>query len=134
MRPYRLTVRGRPHYAGTQADARALKRDTGATWTEVEVPTDKAGLLAFLNENGPSSPAPTDPAPAPPVVDAPADDAPPPPPAAPLALDAASVLARMDNPSLDIDAIIESIAHMKGGYALKRVAGAVAMRFEELSR
>ena len=33
-----------------------------------------------------------------------------------------------------LDAIVESIARMKGGYALKRVAGAVAIRFDELSR
>lgn len=34
---------------------------------------------------------------------------------APLALDAASVLARMDNPDLNVDAIIENIARVKGG-------------------
>ena len=49
MRLYRLTVHGRAHYVGTQADARTMKRESSAAWTEVEVPTDKAGLLAFLN-------------------------------------------------------------------------------------
>lgn len=127
MRLYRLTVGGRACYAGTQADARAMKRETGATWTEVEVPTDKAGLLAFLNENAPGPPATIVPVPALPIA-----ALPPTPASSPL--DAGSVLARMDNPNLDIDAIIESIASMTGGYALKRVAGAVAIRFEELSR
>lgn len=32
-------------YAGTQADANAK----GRGWTQEEVPTDKAGLLAYLN-------------------------------------------------------------------------------------
>lgn len=124
MRLYRLIVAGRPRYVGTQADARAMKRDTGAAWTEIDVPTDKAGLLDFLD------------APA-----APEEDTATPPEArrvpnnrSAVALDAASVLARMDNPDLDLDAIVEAIAVMKGGYALKRVAGAVAIRFEELSR
>ena len=130
MRLYRLRIRGRAHYAGTQADARGLKRDTGAAWEEVDVPTGKAELIAFLNENAPGTPATpaSPPAPAAPPVEQ-LRPAP-----APLPLDAASVLARMDNPALDLDAIIETIARMKGGYALKRVAGAVAVRFEELSR
>ncbi len=130
MRLYRLRIRGRAHYAGTQADARALKRDTGAAWEEVDVPTGKAELIAFLNENAPGTPATpaSPPAPAAPPVEQ-LRPAP-----APLPLDAASVLARMDNPALDLDAIIETIARMKGGYALKGVAGAVAVRFEELSR
>lgn len=123
MRLYRLIVAGRPRYVGTQADARAMKRDTGAAWTEIDVPTDKAGLLAFLD--APATPE--------------EDTAPPQPPRvsehrSALALNAASVLARMDNPDLGLDAIVEAIAVMKGGYALKRVAGAVAIRFEELSR
>ena len=128
MRLYRLTIRGRVCYAGTQADARAMKRETGATWIEIEVLTDKAGLLAFLNENAPGPPAPIA------SVPASAAQAPSRTPATPLALNAESILARMDNPDLSIDGIIETIARMKGGYALKRVAGAVASRFEELSR
>jgi len=43
MRLYR-TAAGQ--WAGTQADARAL---AGKAWDEVDVPTDKPGLLAFLN-------------------------------------------------------------------------------------
>lgn len=125
MRLYRLIVDGRPRYVGTQADARATKRDTGAAWTEIDVPTDKAGLLAFLDAlHAPVAPAA---APAPPPSRAPQ-------PRTAAALDAASVLARMDNPDLGLDAIVEAIAVMKGGYALKRIAGAVAIRFEELSR
>lgn len=110
-----------------QADARAIKRETGQTWAEVEVPTDKTGLIGFLNENALAIPA--RPAPTPPTVPTPAIET-----HLEAALDATSVLARMDNPGLGIDAIIEGIAAMKGGYALKRVAGAVAIRFEELSR
>ena len=130
MRLYCLRIRGRAHYAGTQADARALKRETGAAWEEVDVPTGKAELIAFLNENAPGTP----PTPAPPAVPVapPAEQLQPLP--APLPLDAASILARMDNPALDLDAIVEAIARMRGGYALKRIAGAVAVRFEELSR
>lgn len=73
-------------------------------------------------------------APTPPVAPAPAIPLHVEATAAPKALDSASVLAQMDNPSLSIDTIVEGIAAMKGGYALKRVAGAVAIRFEELSR
>lgn len=134
MKLYRVIVRGRARYAGTQADARAMKRETGVPWAEVEVPTAKAGLLAFLNEHATGLLAPAEPLPAAPVAPAPIVQASPLAAAAPLALDAASVLARMDNPDLSVDAIVEDIARMKGGYALKRVAGAVAIRFEELSR
>lgn len=49
-------------------------------------------------------------------------------------MDASAVIARMDNPGGKIDDVIEFIAKMRGGHALKRVAGAVAMRFEELSK
>lgn len=124
MKLYRLTIAGRAHYVGTQADARAMKRESGAAWTEVDVPTGKADLLAFLN----ASPPPQRPAPLPPTEPLQ------PVPTSPPALDATSVLARMDNPGLAVDAIVEGTAHMKGGYALKRIAGAVAIRFEELSR
>lgn len=47
---------------------------------------------------------------------------------------ATAVLARSDNPGGSIDMIVEAIAKMKGGAALKRVAGAVAVKFEELSK
>jgi hypothetical protein len=44
-------------WSGTQADAKAdvrAEKDNGAQsaeWKEVDVPTDKAGLLAWLNAN-----------------------------------------------------------------------------------
>jgi hypothetical protein len=38
-------------WTGTQADAKAHAREAGVSWREVEVPTDKAGLMAFLNEH-----------------------------------------------------------------------------------
>lgn len=129
MRLYRLIVRGRARYVGTQADARAMKRETGEAWAEIDVPTDKAGLLVFLNENAPAITQPG--APPPPLPPTAATQ---PPAPAPLVLDATSILARMDNPGLNIDAIVNGIAALKGGYALKRVAGAVAVRFEELAR
>lgn len=42
------TPKGR--WAGTQADAKAIGKEDGG-WSEAEVPTDKPGLLAFLNEH-----------------------------------------------------------------------------------
>lgn len=39
-------------WAGTQDDAKALAKSTGGDWTAREVPTDKPGLLAFLNATG----------------------------------------------------------------------------------
>lgn len=38
-------------WSGTQADAKAYAKSTGQSWTEIEVPTDKVGLMAFLNEH-----------------------------------------------------------------------------------
>lgn len=39
-------------WEGTQDDAKACARaNPGSTWEAVEVPTDKAGLLAWLNNN-----------------------------------------------------------------------------------
>ena len=38
-------------WTGTQADAKAHARDNATTWKEVEVPVDKAGLMAFLNRH-----------------------------------------------------------------------------------
>jgi hypothetical protein len=100
------------------------------------VPIGKADLIAFLNAPAPGTPAPppTPPVPAPPPVAMPHSPLATREPASSIPLDAAAVLARMDNPRLDVDTIVETIARMKGGYALKRVAGAVAIRFEELSR
>lgn len=42
------TPKGR--WAGTQADAKEIGKEDGG-WREDEVPTDKPGLLAFLNEH-----------------------------------------------------------------------------------
>lgn len=89
-------------------------------------------MIGFLNENAVAVPAPRAATPLPiatPAI-APRIEA----TTKPASLDATSVLARMENPGISIDAIVEGIAAMKGGYALKRIAGAVAIRFEELSR
>jgi hypothetical protein len=46
---------GHAKWDGTQADARETRHEAGYTKTknteEVDVPTDKAGLLKFLNDN-----------------------------------------------------------------------------------
>jgi len=46
---------------------------------------------------------------------------------------ATSILSRIDNPKIPVDDVVETIGTSKG-YALRRYAGAVALRFEELSK
>lgn len=46
-----ITAAGR--YVGTQAEAKA----DGKGWTQVEVPTDKAGLIDYLNTLPPAQPS-----------------------------------------------------------------------------
>lgn len=60
MRLYRIGALWR----GTEADAKAAAKEAGEDWHKVEVPTDKPGLLGFLNQLAPAAP-----------VDAPIDDA-----------------------------------------------------------
>lgn len=48
MRLYRTA---KDRWVGTQDDA----RKDGRGWTQVEVPTDKPGLLTFLNDNTPAA-------------------------------------------------------------------------------
>lgn len=46
----RLYVTEKGRWAGTQADANALLKEHGDKgWEQVEVPTDKPGLLSFLD-------------------------------------------------------------------------------------
>lgn len=45
----RLYVTPNGQWAGTQADAKAIAKEEGTGWEQVEVPTDKEGLLCFLN-------------------------------------------------------------------------------------
>lgn len=82
----RLYVTPAGRWAGTQADAKAIGKEDGG-WEEFEVPTDKPGLLEFLN----SRQVGAAPAPAPaiePETPAPAPvPAAPPPTALSLALD-----------------------------------------------
>lgn len=49
------------HWAGTQEEAKTLAKQHSTTWEQCEVPYDKAGLLAFLNEHqvGASTPVNT---------------------------------------------------------------------------
>lgn len=61
MRLYR-TATG--HWTGTIADAtKAARIDADGRWDQIEVPTDKAGLIAFLNdmEARPATPAASQP-------------------------------------------------------------------------
>lgn len=126
-------------YVGTQADAKRLDKD----FTQVEVPTDKDGLMAFLNR---AKIAPANAVGAPPVITAPepeveveveddiADLLGEEPVAPPRAVDmsASGTLSRMDNPDIRVDDVVEAIGKSKM-HALKRFAGAVAMRFQELA-
>lgn len=137
MRLYRTPAGS---WAGTQADAKALAKADATTWAEVEVPVDKPGLLAFLNEHKVGSRAvgvregtvetqeafeATHVAPEPPCL-----------PAAILVpsrpMTGEATLARMDNPGVDVDGICETIGRARG-YALKRYAGAVSVAFQGLS-
>lgn len=49
MRLYRIVGSA---WAGTQAEAKKLSAEYNAPWHEAEIPTDKPGLLAFLNSTG----------------------------------------------------------------------------------
>lgn len=44
-------------WLGTQAEAKAVAREHGTKWTAVDVPTDKPGLIAWLNDEGRVIPA-----------------------------------------------------------------------------
>lgn len=48
-------------------------------------------------------------------------------------MSACRIVTQIDNPHVDVDAIVENIAKAKG-QTLRRYAGAVAVRFEELSK
>jgi hypothetical protein len=50
MRLYLVTDGHGSDWEGTQDDAKRKAREYAAKWDQVEVPTDKAGLLNFLNE------------------------------------------------------------------------------------
>ncbi len=111
-----------------------------------EIPTDLSGLMAHLNELhkiiaekpveqviGDFHPAmletseevvfPAEPGPVFEPLPAPV----------PRDMSAGAVLARMDQPGIDVDGVVEAIAKAKG-YALRRYSGAVAVRFEEMSK
>lgn len=116
MRLYRTPT---GQWAGTQEDAKALAKAEGITWTLVDVPVDKPGLLAFLNLHRVGAKPKIEP-PRPVGLNIPRD----------LSADAA--LSRMDNPGIDVDGICETIGKARG-YALKRYARAVAVAFHGLT-
>jgi hypothetical protein len=47
----RLYVTPAGRWAGTQAEAKQLAREEGSGWEQVDVPTDKEGLLSFLDSH-----------------------------------------------------------------------------------
>ena len=47
----KLYTTGQGHWAGTQADARKVKREQGLPCDSYEVPVSKQELLTFLNTN-----------------------------------------------------------------------------------
>lgn len=119
-------------YHGTQAEARAAAKAAGLRFDPAKhsekVPTDKAGLIAYLNEHL-SAPAP---------ASAPQRSA----AVTPLATaertlpalrpnGAIALLASMDDP--DVDRVAEIIC-ASGGYPLARYASAVAVAFANLGR
>lgn len=46
-------------YIGTQAEAKSAAKTTGGSFEPVDVPTDKEGLIGYLNALSGNSPAPT---------------------------------------------------------------------------
>jgi hypothetical protein len=147
---------GTINWVGTQGDAKSEARTVKGSWEVVEVPTDKQGLLDFINDmqrqinsaapSTTSADSGTDPESLPPEP----APAPPPPPAPPAFVEesapplgtegvpalrsrgAVATMARMEA-GKQVDEIVEIIAKSKR-YALARFAGAVAIaygRFEK---
>ncbi len=46
----RLYLTSTGQWSGTQSDAAGLVRANSGTWEQVDVPTDKPGLIAWLND------------------------------------------------------------------------------------
>ena len=49
MKLYRINTVTGPRWHGTQADAKAEAKQLGTEFAQVDVPTDKPGLIAWLN-------------------------------------------------------------------------------------
>lgn len=133
MRLYR-TPSGR--WFGTQADARRACLDEAVpstAWNEIDVPTDKPGLISWLHMN--CGPASVEAAKAEIALDKLRDRAAAAKAAPPRDMSAGANLARMEavRQGVDIDLMIETIA-TAGTATLKRFAGAVAVRFGELAK
>lgn len=114
-------------FVGTQAEARKLDKN----FIPTVVPTDKEGLMAYLNEYGRFNRASG-------RRDALAAAIPKPAQTVMLTMpttrdmSAEACLSRMDGPP-DIDRIVETIC-TASGYPLKRFAGAVACAFNNLAK
>lgn len=113
-------------YFGTQADARKVDR----SFAPVDVPTDKAGLIAYLNDISVAAKPPAS-APESSVVA-------PPPVAAARPLSAANVIAKMDAfqavPDSQKLTVLEEAIQNANGFQLASLIGNVMSRLEELRR
>jgi hypothetical protein len=47
---YKVEPADGPYLVATQVEAKREAREHKCTWSQVDVPTDKAGLMAFINE------------------------------------------------------------------------------------
>ena len=114
----------------------------GVDAERVDVPTDIAGLMAYLNSlvkiEADPRPAPGEmPLAAIPVREQSAPEPPPPPPIVPdrdrAPMNAIALLSRVDSLGVNVEGVIEAIAKARG-YALARYAGAIAIRYQELEK
>jgi hypothetical protein len=94
--------------------AAKIAAEDGGDYRKLDVPTHQDGLLAFLNEHRVGATVPATP------------------PRPRRDMSAEATLSRVDNPGVDVDAIVETIGKADG-YALKRYAGAVALAFREIA-
>lgn len=115
----------------------------GVESERVDVPTDTAGLMAYLNSlvkiEADPNPAPGEmPLAAIPIsADTPIgeieevkevfiDNK-------PVPMNAIALLSRVDSPGVNVEGVIEAIAKARG-YALARYASAIAIRYQELDK
>jgi hypothetical protein len=114
-----------PTFRGTQIDARATAKALAGTWEPVVVPDRKEERLCWLSDfasrayaNGRGDALAG-------IAQEPRQDP-------KRAMDAATVLSRMDGGEVDVDALVETILNSRG-YTLGRFAGAVAAAFSRIA-
>lgn len=126
MRLYIVTHAAGPTWVGTQAEAKSIARETGGEWVQYDVPTDKDGLLGFLNHCDAVRPG-----------EAAAADAPP----APAEPTAQELPAQRPTPAgaaklragRECDDLVESILEADG-FVLSNLFGACIERLQRLKR